>query len=141
MTQFDREEVKAAFDRRIELQDADDWQTWGMTFTEDAVYVEHHEGTFIGRQAILEWLIPVMRQCKGWTYPTVWQVIDGNRSVHKWLNRLPGQRADGSHYEFAGLTVMDYAGDGLFSYQEDLYNWEKALPILKQWAGDQRAKK
>jgi hypothetical protein len=61
--------------------------------------------------------------------------------VHKWLNRLPGQRADGSHYEFAGLTVMDYAGDGLFSYQEDVYNWEKALPILKQWAADQRAKK
>jgi hypothetical protein len=51
------------------------------------------------------------------------------------MNRLPGKRPDGSYYEFAGLTVMEYAGDGQFSFQEDVYNWEEVVPILEEWAG------
>jgi ketosteroid isomerase-like protein len=137
MTDFPREEIEAAWRRRMELQDADEWQDFGMTFTDDAVYIEHHEGTFEGRQAILEWLVPVMEQCQGWTYPIQWHAIDGNRVIHKWMNRLPGQRSDGSYYEFAGLTVMEYAGDGQFSLQEDIYNWEEAIPVLKEWAAAQ----
>jgi hypothetical protein len=103
----------------MDLQDADDWDGFGKTFTEDAVYHEHHYGIFRGRKAILEWLVPVMEYCKGWTYPVEWVAIDGNRVVHKWMNRLPGKRADGSYFEFAGMTAMEYAGGGRFSFQED----------------------
>jgi len=138
MSEFERAEIEAAWRHRMALQDADEWHAFGMTFTEDAVYVEHHEGTFRGRKAILDWLVPVMKLCQGWTYPVQWLAIDGNRVIHKWMNRLPGQRADGSHYEFAGLTVMEYAGEGRFSYQEDLYNWEEAVPVLKEWAAAHR---
>ena len=138
MADFERAEVEAAWRHRMELQDADDWEAFGMTFTEDAVYVEHHEGTFQGRQAILDWLVPVMEQCRGWTYPVQWLAIDGNRVIHKWLNRLPGKRPDAGYYEFAGLTVMEYAGDGQFCFQEDIYNWEEAVPVLEQWAATRR---
>jgi ketosteroid isomerase-like protein len=136
MGEFGREEIRAAWEKRMALQDADDWHGFGMTFTEDAVYLEHHEGNFRGRDAILDWLVPVMKQCQGWTYPVEWVAIDGNRVIHKWQNRLPGQRADGSHYEFAGVTIMLYAGNGKFSFQEDIYNWEEALAVLKDWAAD-----
>jgi hypothetical protein len=67
MTTFSRDEIEKAWRRRIEFQDADDWDGYGRTFTEDAVYLEHHEGTFVGREAILAWLVPVMERCKGWT--------------------------------------------------------------------------
>lgn len=138
MSEFSREEVRAAWEKRMALQDADDWHGFGMTFTEDAVYLEHHEGNFRGREAILDWLVPVMKQCEGWTYPVEWVAIDGDRVIHKWQNRLPGQRADGSHYQFAGITVMVYAGHGQFSFQEDIYNWEEALAVLQEWAADRR---
>ncbi len=139
MSAFPREEIEKAWRRRIEIQDADDWDGYGRTFTPDAVYVEHHEGTFRGREAILAWLVPVMEKCKGWTFPVEWVAIDGNRVIHKWWNRLPGKRADGSHYEFAGLSISEYVGNGQFAFQEDIYNWEESLRVLKEYAEAQKA--
>src|SRR4029450_9622488 len=40
----------------------------------------------------------------------------------KFWNALPGPRADGSHYQVPGLSVLEYAGDGKFSYEEDIMN-------------------
>jgi limonene-1,2-epoxide hydrolase len=128
-----RDEIHAAGKRGGALQDADDWAGFGNTFTEDAVYHEHHYGVFRGRTAILAWLVPVMEYCKGWSYPVEWVCIDGNRVVHKWMNRLPGQRADGSYYEFAGITAMEYAGNGQFSFQEDIYNRFETDKVIEEW--------
>ncbi|NQY90459.1 MAG: nuclear transport factor 2 family protein [Deltaproteobacteria bacterium] len=139
MTQFDREEVQAAFAARLEIQERDDWVAFADTFTGDAVYVEHHEGTFRGHAAIKEWLVPVMKLCEGWTYPNEWVVIEGNRVIYKWWNRLPGKRSDGSYYEFAGISVTEYAGDGKFNFQEDLYNWEETMAVMTQWSEDNKA--
>jgi hypothetical protein len=133
MPTFSRDEIHAAWKRRMELQDADDWAGFGNTFTADAVYHEHHYGVFRGREKILAWLVPVMEYCKGWTYPVEWVCIDGNRVVHKWMNRLPGQRPDGSFYEFAGITAMEYAGNGQFSFQEDIYNRFETDKIIDEW--------
>ena len=138
MTQFSRAEVEGAWRRRMDLQDVDDWRGFGMTFTEDAVYWEHHYGVFRGRRAILAWLVPVMEPCKGWSFPVEWVNIDGNRVVHKWLNRLPGSRPDGTFYEFAGITVMEYAGNGTFSFQEDMYNRHETDRVLAEWEAAQK---
>ncbi|MBP1687325.1 MAG: hypothetical protein H6Q33_3468 [Deltaproteobacteria bacterium] len=137
MAEFSRAEVEAAWRRRIALQDADDWQGFGDTFTEDAVYIEHHWGTFVGRDKILAWLLPAMEKCQGWTYPTDWVNIDGNRVVHRWQNRLPGRRPDGTYYEFPGITVMVYAGSGRFSLQEDVYNPISAQKVIEEWQAAQ----
>ena len=133
MNVFSRSEIETAWRRRMELQDSNDWEGFGKTFTADAVYLEHHYGTFRGREAILKWLVPVMEHCKDWTFPVEWVSIDGNRVVHKWLNRLPGQRPDGTYYEFAGITVMEYAGNGAFSFQEDMYNRHETDAVLAEW--------
>lgn len=134
---FPRDEVERAWRHRMDLQDRDDWRAFGMTFTEDGVYVEHHHGVFRGRQAILDWLVPVMAPCKGWSFPIEWVAIDGARVIHKWWNRLPGQRADGSFHEFAGVTIMEYAGDGLFSFQEDVYNRDETDRVVAEWKAAQ----
>ena len=140
MPTFSRAEIEAAWRKRMELQDTNDWEGFGKTFTADAVYLEHHYGTFRGREAILKWLVPVMEHCKEWTFPVEWVNIDGNRVVHKWLNRLPGKRPDGTYYEFAGITVMEYAGNGTFSFQEDMYNRHETDKVLAEWEAAQKNK-
>jgi ketosteroid isomerase-like protein len=134
---FPRAEVEAAFQRTRAAQDADDWNAYCDLLSEDAVYVEHHFGTFRGREAIRAWLVPVMAPLKGWSYPTEWCVIEGDRVVFLWRNRLPGRRPDGSCYEFSGVTTMLYAGAGLFSYQEDVYNFDETRRVMKEWGADQ----
>jgi len=134
MTTFPRQEIEQAWKQRMYLQDTNDWEGFGNTFTEDAVYVEHHYGIFRGRKEILAWLVPVMEHCRDWTFPVEWVNIDANRVVHKWWNRLPGQRSDGSYYEFAGITVMEYAGNGRFSFQEDVYNRYETDKVLEEWS-------
>jgi ketosteroid isomerase-like protein len=141
MTTFSRNEIESAFQHKLEMQEKDDWNGFGDTFTDDAVYVEHHEGTFTGKKAILEWLIPVMDRCKNWTFPIDWVAIDGNRVVYRWLNRLPGTRPDGSYYEFAGFTATEYAGNGRWSYQEDVYNWEIAEKVIRDYVADKSSRK
>ena len=131
-----RAEVLAAFEHTRAAQDADDWNAYCDLLTEDAVYVEHHFGTFRGREAIRAWLVPVMEPLRGWTYPTDWCVIEGDRLVFLWRNRLPGRRPDGSPYEFAGITTMVYAGGGRFAYQEDVYNFEETRRVMAEWARD-----
>lgn len=141
MSTFSREEIEREFKRRIEIQERDDWKAFGETFTQDATYVEHHEGTFKGRDDILAWLVPVMDRCRGWTYPIDWVAIDGNRVIYHWLNRLPGKRPDGAFYEWAGISVIEYAGDGQWSFQEDIYNWELGEKVIKDYIADKAARK
>lgn len=134
MANFPKAEVEAAFRKTRDAQDREDWSAYADCFREDAVYVEHQFGTFRGREQIRAWLVPIMEQCRGWTFPTEWLAIDGDRIVFKWWNRLPRRRPDGGWYEFAGVTTMVYAGDGLFSFQEDFYNFEETKKVLEEWA-------
>ena len=60
-----------------------------------------------------------MQGLEGWTFPHQWSMVDGTRLVTAWMNRLPGQRADGSFYEAPGLSVLEYAGDGKFASEYD----------------------
>jgi ketosteroid isomerase-like protein len=133
-----RSEIEAAFLATRAAQDADDWNAYCDLLTHDAVYVEHHFGVYHGREAIRAWLVPLMKPLVGWTYPTEWCVIEGDRVVFLWKNRMPGRRADGSHYEFSGMTTLLYAGDGRFSYQEDVYNFDETRKVMAEWSEDRK---
>ena len=56
MGKWTREELQRAHDHYVEVaQEAGrsgDWRPWAEMFTPDATYVEHHYGTFEGRDAI-----------------------------------------------------------------------------------------
>ena len=141
MSTFSRDEIEREFQCRVAIQEKDDWRAFGETFTPDAVYVEHHEGTFKGRDNILAWLVPVMDRCRGWTYPIDWVAIDGNRVIYHWLNRLPGKRPSGAFYEWPGISVVEYAGNGQWAFQEDIYNWELGEKVIKDYIADKAARK
>ena len=133
MAEFAPEEVLQAFDRFLEMQERDDWEATIHTFTSDGVYDECHAGRMVGHDAIRAWLIPAMEPCAGWTYPERWRAVDGNRIAYGWWNRLPGQRPDGSYYQFMGTSLKVYAGDGLFSYHEDGYNMSVCTEVIGEW--------
>ncbi len=109
---FDRQEIEDAFQR---YQDAaheagrtGDWTPWVNCFTEDCNYVEHMYGVFTGRQAVLEWITPVMTQ---WPFdhmqlfPWDWYTVDAEQGwvIGQVENRFidPG---DGEVYEAANWT-------------------------------------
>jgi SnoaL-like domain len=135
MTTYPREEVEAAFRKQRELNDQQRWAEYCDLFTDDGVYVEHEMGTFVGPAAIKAWIIPTMAPLVDakWEYPMEWFTIDGNRVIFKWRNVLPNidNRTDG--FEFAGVTVLEYGGNGKFALQEDIYNMKECEAVMLKW--------
>lgn len=142
MTQWSRGELAEAFAHYgTEVQAASDARDWGRfadLFTEDATYDEHLYGTFTGREQIRSWIVETMTTRPGsWmqSFPASWSVVDEERGriVCEILNRMqdPG---DGSIHEATNITILTYAGDGLFSKEEDVYNPAKFVTAISAWA-------
>jgi hypothetical protein len=72
-----------------------------------------------------------MRGLEDWNFPVEYSAIDGDTVVVKWTQQLPGTRPDGTRYEQSGYSTLVYAGDGKFSYEEDLLNMAHVLEDLK----------
>ena len=114
-----------------------DWNDWADRFTPDATYIEHLYGTMEGREAIRTWIHETMSTPPGShmpSFPIGWYVVDEDRGwiVCQVFNRMadPG---DGSVHEEYNLTLLKYAGEGLFSYEEDVYNPTRFQDMIKGW--------
>jgi len=59
---------------------------------------------------------------KGWSFPITGWAINGDQIISRWMNRGPGLRPDGSHYETHGVSFITYGGSGKFSSQIDLFD-------------------
>jgi uncharacterized protein (TIGR02246 family) len=136
-----RAELESAFEgyqRTVEKATATgDWNLFADMFTEDATYIEHAYGNFSGREQIREWVVRTMTSFPGshmTEFPAAWYTIDEERG---WViceirnpMRDPG---DGTLHEASNLTILHYAGDGLWSCEEDVYNPMKFLKMAKKW--------
>lgn len=141
MGAWSRDELEEAFER---FQDAaehggrtGDWRPWSECFTEDAEYREHLYGEFTGRAAILEWITGTMSRPPGndmVTFPMGWHIVDEERGwvVCEVWNRMrdPG---DGSVHEAANFTLLKYGGDGMWRYEEDVYNPHHFATMLQRY--------
>lgn len=141
MGQWSRSEIESAFEDHkqvvVEIGSSWEWSRFADQFTEDATYVEHSFGTFTGREAIRSWIVATMGKFPGSEmpfYPTSWYSIDTDRGwvLCEFLNRMrdPG---DGSIHEEGNLSVLKYAGDGRWSYEEDAYNPMNFLPMVRRY--------
>jgi hypothetical protein len=141
MGQWPRAEIEQAFDEYTRLAAeagaSGAWGPWADQFTEDATYVEHHYGTFHGRRAIYEWITGCMSEYPGSEmpeFPIEWHIVDEERGwvVCQVWNRMkdPG---DGSVHQEYNFTLLHYAGDGQWSYEEDIYNPMRFGAMLKGW--------
>ena len=141
MTTFPREEIEAAFAeyRRLGVGE-EDWSAWAKLFTDDALYEEHCLGTFRGQAAIEEWIVGCMKDYPTMTLWIEWYQIDGNRIYFYIWNNLPDPTGTGKRFGFPNTTILEYAGDGKFSFEGDYYNPADAERVFREWlaAGGRR---
>jgi ketosteroid isomerase-like protein len=130
-----KDEVQATVDGYLALRDRieaghNTWLDLAEIFTDDAIYIDPAWGRIQGIDEIREFLVESMRGLEDWRFPVTFAAINGDDVVVTWRQVLPGERADGRPYQQTGVSMMRYAGDGKFSFEEDLLNMAHVLEDL-----------
>lgn len=137
-----RAELQDAFDHYVgtvgQIVACGDWSRFADLFTEDATYCEHAYGDFRGREQIRPWIVRTMTTFPGnqmVAFPPAWAVLDpdGRRVVCE-IRNLMRDPGDGSVHEASNITILSYAGDGLWSREEDVYNPQRFADMVRRWA-------
>lgn len=98
-------------------------------YAADCVYICEYAGTLLvkadgideikathyGRDMLHGW--------EGWTFPYE-DVYVGteNRLITHWLNRGPGKKPDGSHYQTPGVSFLTFNEQGKICHQLDMFD-------------------
>ena len=136
MSAAPRGEVEQAYRHFVAVGDSGDWNVWADLHSEDGLWVEHHLGTFRGREEIRRAILDVMKPVPMMEFPVEWHVIEGNRVVFYPWQVMPDPRGGDRDYRFGCVTILEYGGNGLWSRQEDLYNPREAEQMMKRWIAD-----
>ena len=101
-------------------------KTWSLLadfFTEDAAYIDPAWGRVETREGIREFFTKSMAGLTGygWSTPENWTMAQGHRLVSQW-DQILGEKDDGTPWLVPGLSILYYAGDGLFCYSHDMLN-------------------
>ena len=131
-------EAFAAFEQTVDrAARARDWDIWVAHYTPDVEYVEHAVGTMHGREQVRAWIAKTMSTFPGShmiDFPSLWQVVDAptGRVICELDNpmRDPG---DGAVITATNISILTYAGDGLWSRQEDVYNPLRFAAAAMKW--------
>ena len=142
MPAFNIDELQRGFqhyqDTVAKAASSGEWDLFADLFTEDAVYREHAYGTFTGREAIRGWIRRTMGTFPGNCmpgFPIAWSIFDPERGwIACEIRNLMADPGDGSVHEASNFTKLHYAGDGLFSYEEDVYNPAHFATLVVTWA-------
>ena len=141
MSRWTREEMESALDKfkaaTWKGAQTRDWRDWSECFTEDVTYFCHKNGRFWGRARVLDFISELMSQyplTHMTAFPVPWYSIDVEKG---WiflsvLNRMQ-DLGDAEIYEEHNLTILHYAGNGLFSYEEDAFNPERMVAMIARW--------
>lgn len=141
MGRFTRVELTQAFAAFETTVDAAartrDWDAWVAHYTGDVDYVEHAAGVMKGREQVREWIHRTMTTFPGshmTSFPTLWSVMDEptGRVICELDNpmRDPG---DGTVISATNISIITYAGDGLWCRQEDIYNPMRFARAARAW--------
>lgn len=94
-------------------------------------------GTMKGRRQVRDWIYRTMTAFPGshmTAFPSLWSVIDEptGRVIIELDNpmRDPG---DGTIISATNISIITYAGDGLWNRQEDIYNPLRFLSAGMKW--------
>jgi ketosteroid isomerase-like protein len=137
MSDADRtEEARATYRRYLETRErihrgGAPWSALADFFTEDAVYLDPAWGRTDGRAEITRFLDDSMAGLESWTFPEEWTMVEGDRVVSFWWNRLPGTAPDGRPLQAPGVSILHYAGDGRFDYELDILNMAEVFELMK----------
>ena len=147
MARWKRKELEKAFEayQAAALRGAQtgDWTDWANCFTEDATYIEHHYGKFWGREKILNWITGTMGKWPAsemQAFPVTWHSIDEDKGwiICEVMNRMR-DLGDGEIYQEPNITILRYAGNGQFKYEEDAYNPNNMGTMIGRWINAEKA--
>ena len=120
-----------------------DWDAWVAHYTPDVDYIEHAQGVMKGREQVRAWIHRTMTTFPGshmTAFPSLWSVIDTDRGrVVCELDNPLRDPGDGSVISATNISIITYAGDGLWSRQEDVYNPLRFLRAGLTWCRKARA--
>ena len=134
MATYDRDELEAFYAKHRALHEAADWVGIGDLFTDDGAYFDAYWGWNQGVADIKKFLHDSMQGLDDWEFPIEFALMEGDRIVTHWYNRLPGARDDGTFYETPGVSIITYAGHGKMSRQMDLYDTKAIVAVMKEHA-------
>ena len=119
-----RDEVEQAFAHWWKVGCVDeDWATWVDLFAPEVVYHDHFWGELHGRDEVALWIAAVMKGVPEVYTVLDWYTIDGDTVVFHCQNRRDNPDGEGPDFwDFAGLSVIRYAGDGLWASEEDFWD-------------------
>ena len=143
MPAYPREEMEEMVERWLQAnkdaEEAGDWKGLADLFAEDATYGWNYgpENEFmaVGRDEIRDIAVGLeMGGLDGWVYPYQQILIDekAGQVVGFWKQIALATRADGSHYEVAGIggSWFGYAGDFQWRFQRDWFDYGNAAALL-----------
>lgn len=130
-------EIVATMERYVRVREEIDagngtWRDLAQFFTDDAVFIDPAWGRVQGIDEMNATVFgEAMAGLEDWKFPVDFWAVDGDNIVVKWRQVLPGTRPDGRPYEQSGVSTIVYAGDGKFSYEEDLLNMVHVFEDMK----------
>jgi len=147
MGDYTREELQSAHDHFVSVANdcarRGEWRAWADLFTDDAEYFEHTYGRFHGPDEIYNWIQPLMAQWPNSemnAFPHDWCVMDEERGW--WICQIENRfrdPGDGKIYQEHNLTVLHYAGNNQWSFEEDAYNPTNFVPVVTEWMAAAKA--
>lgn len=135
MGRFTRDEIEQAFQRYWQAGAVgEDWDAWADLFTGDCDYVEHVYGTMRGRETVRAWIKPIMERYGELYTVYEWHVVDQERGrvIVSMQNRRDHPSGQGV-IDFPGITILDYAGDGRWSREEDYWSARGREAAMKEY--------
>ena len=97
-------------------------------------YVEHILGNKQGRESVRAWIKPTMADYGEIYTAYEWHMIDdGGRAVVYMQNRRDNPEPGAPPIDFPGMTVLQYAGNGQFSLEEDFWLLPEGTATFKQY--------
>jgi hypothetical protein len=117
-------EIEAAFQHWWNTGNVrEDWRSWTNLYTPDADYVEHFWGTMHGRDEIGIFIHSVMQGVPEMYTVLEWYIVGQDRVALYVQNRRDNPSSEGPPYfDFAQMTSLFYAGDGLWSREEAFWS-------------------
>lgn len=138
---FSRSELAAAFEKFeatvARAAQTHDWDVWVEHYTPDVDYIEHAAGIMHGRDQVRAWIQQTMTTFPGShmvAFPSLWSVIDEptGRIICE-LDNPMADPGDGTVITATNISIVTYAGDGLWCRQEDIYNPLRFLRAGMKW--------
>ena len=146
MTKYSLSQLREAYENFSRVSDecaaSADYNAFADLFTTDCTYIEHVFGEMLGRDAVREWIVPLMKMYPNdqMTYSHDWVLFDeeNGRVIFCARTHMP-DLGDERDYSTTNWSMITYAGNGRWSREEDIYNPAHFGTLLTEWQNSKAA--